>query len=420
MPAHAWLTLITLSGMLAALVTGRVGAHVAVPGALAVLVAAGAVPAGDVVAGLANEGLVTVACLYVLAAGLRASGVVGRVTARLLGRPTSDLDAQARIIGPVAMMSTVMNNTPLVAVCLPLLQEYARRHRIAPSRLLLPLSYAAILGGTCTLIGTSTNVVVNGLILAHDAAHPEAPIQPFGMFTLTPVGLPVTLAGVAYMLLAGRALLPVRPPGDDLGAASEGDALPPARAWVAPLMMGLFVVLSATGAVETRTAAIVAAAGVVLLGGVDLATARATIDWPVLAIIAAGLGLGAAMERSGLAAVAADVVLGGVAGAGPTALLAGIYALTWALTSVLSNSAAAVLVFPVAWRAAQAAGLPLEPVAIAVAIAASCEFTTPIGYQTNLMVLRPGGYRVIDYVRFGAPLTLVCGVVAVAVLRAWR
>ena len=337
MPAHAWLTLITLSGMLAALVTGRVGAHVAVPGALAVLVAAGAVPAGDVVAGLANEGLVTVACS--LRPRRRPAGERrGRPGDGAAAGPSDlDLDAQARIIGPVAMMSTVMNNTPLVAVCLPLLQEYARRHRIAPSRLLLPLSYAAILGGTCTLIGTSTNVVVNGLILAHDAAHPEAPIQPFGMFTLTPVGLPVTLAGVAYMLLAGRALLPVRPPGDDLGAASEGDALPPARAWVAPLMMGLFVVLSATGAVETRTAAIVAAAGVVLLGGVDLATARATIDWPVLAIIAAGLGLGAAMERSGLAAVAADVVLGGVAGAGPTALLAGIYALTWALTSVLGN-----------------------------------------------------------------------------------
>jgi di/tricarboxylate transporter len=100
-------------------------------------------------------------------------------------------------------------------------------------------------------------------------------------------------------------------------------------------------------------------------------------------------------------------------------LLTGVYVLTWGLTSVLSNTAAAVLVFPVALRAAQSAGVAAEPLAMAIAMAASCEFTTPIGYQTNLMVQGPGGYRLGDYLRFGGPLTLICGVVAVTLLATW-
>ena len=137
----------------------------------------------------------------------------------------------------------------------------------------------------------------------------------------------------------------------------------------------------------------------------------------MLVVIGAGLGLGEAMEQSGLAAVVADTVLGAAGRSGPTMLVAAVYALTWGLTSLLSNSEAAVLVFPIAWRAALAAGMPFEPFTIAIAIAASCEFTTPIGYQTNLMVLGPGGYRVSDYIRFGGPLTVLCGIVTGAMLR---
>jgi di/tricarboxylate transporter len=148
----------------------------------------------------------------------------------------------------------------------------------------------------------------------------------------------------------------------------------------------------------------------------DISTARQTVDWPVLLVIGAGLGLGRAVEQSGLADVLAQGMLAVVAGSGPAAVVAGVYGLTWALTSVLSNTAAAVLVFPVALRAASAAQLAFEPLAIAIAIAASCEFTTPIGYQTNLMVQSPGGYRLSDYLRFGGPLTILCAVVAVTLI----
>ncbi len=172
----------------------------------------------------------------------------------------------------------------------------------------------------------------------------------------------------------------------------------------------------ALGWLATLTAAMLAGGAMLLLRCTDVSVARQTVDWPVLIVIGAGIGVGKAVESSGLAIVAAEGVFSATAGGGPVWLLAGVYALTWALTSVLSNSAAAVLMFPVALRAAQASGLAFEPIAMAIAIAASCEFTTPIGYQTNLMVQGPGGYRLSDYIRFGAPLTLLCGIVAVTLL----
>jgi di/tricarboxylate transporter len=589
MTFQAWLTATVIAGMMTALASNRLGAHLVMLGALGVLLAARVIDPGDAVAGVANEGLLTVACLYVVVAGLRQSGVVGRVATVLLGRPTTAVEAQWRVVGPVTALSAFVNNTPLVAVYLPLVSSLARRAGVPPSQLFLPLSYAAILGGVCTLVGTSTNVVVNGLLLDYNRAGQGPPLTPFGMFTLSPVGVPVALAGVAWMLLAGRRLLPARvaaghdddrrdymvalraepaarvvglgleaaglrhltglflahierrhevlhavgpdevvladdvlvfvgvrdsvvelhqipglvpvawdasagarhdhrlieaviapsspmvghtirdggfrtkyggvivavhrkgerlagklgdirlrggdavlieaPPGFaarhehspafHLVSGPEGPLLPRHhRAWVAAAIFLAFVVTSAAGWLATLHAALLAAVAMLVFGCTTLRVARQTVDWPVLVVIGAGIGVGKAVEASGLAAVVADAALGLTAGGGPVWLLAGVYALTWALTSVLSNTAAAVLVFPVALRAAQASGVAFEPLAMAIAMAASCEFTTPIGYQTNLMVQGPGGYRLGDYLRFGGPLTLICGIVAVTLLAA--
>lgn len=584
---QAVVTLAVVAVLLAALVVTSLGADVLTLGALAVLLAAGILTPAQAAAGFASEALLTLAGLYIVAAALTRSGAIALVSSRLLGEPRTDVAAQARVVLPVAALSAFVNNTPLVAVYLPLLQRLARRAGLAPSRLFLPLSYAAILGGLCTLIGTSTNIVVRGLMVAHNAAHPEVPVVPFGMFSTTPVGVPVALAGVAYLLLAGRRLLPGRSaetsrataarqytvamrvaPGcvvsgltveaaglrhlrglflahierhhavlpavgpdsvildddvlvfvgaldsvvdlqqvrglvpvaaDDAGnrhahqmveaivapgsplvgrtirdgsvrtryggvimavhrygtrlegklgdiRLQAGDSLlieapeefvrrhrdsavfhlltahdgtsPPRhdRAWAAVLMLVLFVGTSATGVLDTMTAALLAAVGVLVTRCLDVPSARAAVDWPVLVVLGAGLGIGRAVEQSGLAAALATGMLGPAVSGGLVPLLAAVYALTWLLTSVLSNSAAAVLVFPVAWQAAQAAGVPFEPVVLALTVAASCEFTTPLGYQTNLMVLGPGGYRVADYVRYGGPLTVICGVVTVLVL----
>lgn len=591
MTADAWFAAAVVAGVMAALAATRLAAERVMLAAVAVLVAAGLVPAADAMRGAVNEGVLTVACLYVVVAGLRQSGAVGLLAGRLLSQPPrSEMAAQARVVVPAAAISAFVNNTPLVAVAMPLVSAFARRHGLAPSRLFLPLSYAAILGGVCTLVGTSTNVVVQGLMLAHNRLPGATAVEPFQLFSLTPVGLPVAITGLAYMLLAGRVLLPARAtelavdreerdytvalavapgsavvglrvdaaglrhlsglflahieregallsavgpgeviragdvlvlvgvkasvvdlhqirglvpaevgdgaiareghrlveavvtassplvgptirdagfrtayggvivavhrrgerlpgklgdirlrPGDALlieappGFAarhaqarafqivdgSEGPVLPRHdRAWLALLVFAGFVVASATGLLSTLGAAAAAAVAMVVFRCTDVRPAWQSIDWPVLIVIAAGLALGAAVERSGLAAAVAEGVLGAVHGRGAGWIVAAIYGLTWALTSVLSNAAAAVLVFPVAVRAAASAGLAVEPLAMAIAIAASCEFTTPVGYQTNLMVLGPGGYRLGDYLRFGGPLTLACGAVAVGLITA--
>lgn len=159
----------------------------------------------EVAGALGNEGLVTVAVLFVVAAGLTHSGGSSRLGAPVLGRPRSIAAAQLRLMLPVVGVSAFLNNTTVVAAFLPMVKDWARALRLDPSKLLMPLSFAAVLGGICTLVGTSTNVVVQGLLV-------DAGLRPMGMFTLTAVGVPIALAGVAYVVVASRLLLPSRTP----------------------------------------------------------------------------------------------------------------------------------------------------------------------------------------------------------------
>lgn len=157
----------------------------------------------EVAAAFGNEGLVTVGVLFVLAAGLTHSGGTSRIGAPLLGRPKSVAAAQVRLMLPVSAVSAVLNNTAVVAMFLPVVKDWARQNRLDVSKLLIPLSYAAILGGMCTLIGTSTNIVVQGLMI-------DAEMDAMGMFTITPVGVPIAVIGLLYVMALSRFLLPSR------------------------------------------------------------------------------------------------------------------------------------------------------------------------------------------------------------------
>jgi di/tricarboxylate transporter len=210
---EAWVTLIVVASLF-----GALARSLASPDALMLLAASvlsllrlvsDRFPAPrDVASTLGNEGLVTVAVLFVVSTGLTHSGASARISARILGRPRGIAAAQIRMMLPVVAVSAFLNNTTVVATFLPVIKDWARSCRLDPTRLLMPLSFAAVLGGTCTLIGTSTNVVVQGLII--DAGLPR-----LSMFTLTPVGLPIAIAGMAYVMLASRVLLPARTPAAD-------------------------------------------------------------------------------------------------------------------------------------------------------------------------------------------------------------
>ena len=582
-----WITAGVLVVVVGGLCTGRFGADLVLLSGLAVLLALGVIDTGEAIAGFANPAVWTVAFLYIIAAGLKHTGALTSITARALGRPRSTVGAQARIMLPVAGASAFMNNTPIVAMFLPVLKDWAARNKIPASRLFMPLSFAAILGGTCTLIGTSTNLVVHGMIQQHNAAGYALP--QIGMFTLARVGIPLTILGVAYMLFFGRALLrnteaqmpsvedpreymtsmrvaesagisgqsieqaglrhlpglylsrieregehifavvpntrlhggdvlvfvgnvksvadlqrikglePVtsdevrkgmvprhraklieavvsssspmlgvsiregefrsrygavviaahrsgeriagklgdirlragdtlllEAPGEFVSAHADSKdfylvseleaAAAPVHhlAWAALLVLAGLILGMTIFAAHTMTVALIAALAMILLRCCTGPQARAAIDWQVFIVIGASFGLGAAMERSGLAELIARLVLEVAQPMGLFAVLGALYLITAGFTNIVTNNAAAVLMFPIAleaWRAGP--DWPFMPFAVVVAISASAGFATPIGYQTNLMVMGPGGYKPTDFLRFGLPLVLLTGLVCV-------
>lgn len=184
----------------------RIAPDIVTSGALTLLLVSGILTPEEALAGFSNPGMLTVAVLYVVVTGLTETGAVSWISQSLLGRPSGELSAQLRLMVPVSATSAFLNNTPVVAVFIPAVSEWARRNRLQLSKLLIPLSYASIAGGACTLIGTSTNLVVNGL-------YTERTGQPgFGLFDLAWVGIPVVLAVWLFILSTSRWLLPAREP----------------------------------------------------------------------------------------------------------------------------------------------------------------------------------------------------------------
>lgn len=191
---QGWFALALILVVLATLAFTRLAPHLVLMAALTILSVTGIITADQALAGFSNEGLITVAAMFVVAAGIHASGGVDLLVHHLMGHPKTVRQAQARVVIPVTMLSGFLNNTPLVATMIPAVHSLAKKIDMAPSKLMIPLSYAAILGGMLTLIGTSTNLVVNGQYQAL-TGNPG-----FSLFSITPVGLPVALVGVVFML----------------------------------------------------------------------------------------------------------------------------------------------------------------------------------------------------------------------------
>lgn len=587
--------------MVGLMAMGRFAPDIIMMGVLTVLLVTGILNPEEAIQGFANRGVMTVGMLYIIASAMKETGAMSRITALLLGRPKDERSAQIRLIFPVAVMSGFINNTPIVAMFLPTLAGIARRCRIAPSKLFMPLSFASILGGVCTLIGTSTNVITSKLLSDEQMTVDGGPVTldnpalEFGMFTLAKVGLPIAVVGLAYILIFGRRLLPDRlnpiedaetheqgyhaalkvslgspivgktveaanlrnlpglflsrierehdsivavsptekiqtgdvlvfvgqlesvvelqqikglvpesidsqddeqeaepgsqyrpnlriveavvsnnsslvgmtirqsgirtrygavvvavrrqgqqipgklgeirlrpgdtllleaPPGFSGRFGSTNDfylvnesgtpaALRHDRAWASIGILALLVVLISFRIFPPMTAAMLAAGLMILTRCCTGPQARRGIDFQILTVIGASFGIGQAMIKTGLAEDISMAIVSVCASMGPYGLLAAIYALTTVFTATMTNNAAAVLMFPIGIGIAASQGLNPMPFVVAITVAASCEFSTPIGYQTNLMVMGPGGYRWLDYTRFGGPLTLLCGAVCV-------
>jgi len=584
----AWLTFGTVALLFVALTRNLAPPDLLFLGATALLAAAGVITPEQAFAGFSNHGVLTVAVLFVVAAGLRETGVLDYVGHRLLGRARSDRGALARLAGVVMPLSAFLNNTPIVALFVPVVLDWSRRNGVSPSRLLIPLSYLAILGGTCTLIGTSTNLVVNGLMI-------ENGLPGMGLFEIGRIGLPYALIGIGYLMLArrllpdrkelleqlgdsrreylaemrvqdgcrligqtianaglrqlpglflieidrdGRSIAPVGPddvivaedrlvftgivssiielektpglvpvadPAYEVSAkqqrrrrlceavvsessplvgrtikeadfrASYGAAVVAVhrggqrverklgdvtlragdtlllqvrphfsrahrndsafylvsdvddwrplrrdRAWIALAAFVALLALTTTGAVPILVAATLCGVAMVGLGCVSPGEARRSVEWQVLVTIAAAFGVGSALQASGAATAVASWLVESTRVWGPVAALAAVYVAGALVTELITNNAAAVLMFPFCLETARLCDADPRPFLMALVLSASASFMTPIGYQTNMMVYGPGGYRFGDFLKVGAPLSLLLALVAIVLIpRIW-
>jgi di/tricarboxylate transporter len=325
-------------------------------------------------------------------------------------------------------LSAFLNNTPIVVLGAPVVRDAALTLNLSPKSYLMPLSYMAVLGGCCTLIGTSTNLLVNDM--ARVSGQPT-----FGLFEITPVGLSIALAGALYLLLVSRRLIwiggekmsdarqPIGEPevGDGgVGAAElfeEKQPFQPIKAFVA---LGIFVAVIAIAALEIAPIAASAFAGAVLLillRVISADQAYGGLRPEILILIAGMVVIGIAMEESGLAASATRGMIGTLAPLGPTAALVLLYGATLLLTELLSNATVAVLVTPLAVALAESFGVSPRPFLVAVMMAGSAAFATPFGYQTNVIVYQMGGYAYMDFVRVGLPLNLLTWAVGIVAIR---
>jgi len=202
---QAWLTVGIIGVIFATLIATETSTDVVLMGAITVLTIAGVLAPKEALAGFSNEGIITIAVLYVVVAGLEATGGNTIITEKFLSRPKSVTGALTRMMFPVTFISAFMNNTPVVAMFLPAVNDWAKQNRIAVSKLMIPLSYAAVLSGTVTMISTATNLLVNGMLL-------NAKGHSMHMFELTWVGLPITIIGVLFVVAFNKWLLPDRRP----------------------------------------------------------------------------------------------------------------------------------------------------------------------------------------------------------------
>lgn len=425
MTAPQVIALSVLLAVVAALVWGKVRADVVALTATAVLLATKTLRPVEVQAAFASPAIIALASLFVIAYAMELSGLLG-----LLIRYATRLCARFGAAGLWAMIglggaaSAFMNNTPIVVLAAPIVKDVAESLRRSPKRFLIPLSYVTILGGACTLIGTSTNLLVNDM--ARNAGQPA-----FSMFEMTAVGLTIAAVGATYLLLFSARLLrtdrkdvdeaplpqaEMNDPADDPALVPTDRPVRPPAAIASLVVFVAVVTVAALGWAPIAASAFSGAVLLVLIRAITVEEAYRGLRPDILFLIAGMVVVGLSMQITGLAATATDRLAAWVGVLGPLAALAIVYGATLFLTEILSNAAVAVLLTPVAVALAENLGVSPRPFLVAVMMAASAAFATPFGYQTNVLVYQLGGYSYADFVRIGLPLNLITWAVGVAVI----
>ena len=366
-------------------------------------------------AGLSDSNVVLFAGMFVVGASLFETGVAKKIGDFVVNKAKGNaIMLTLGVMTICALLSAVLSNTGTTAVLLPVSIGIANSAGWNRGQILMPLALAAGLGGTLTLVGTPPNLVVNGVLSQTPG------LAQFGFFEFALIGGPLTIAGFIYLLTIGRKLLPDRPYTGDgavAAAATEEAVVPAWKQWVSSGIILGVVIIMAADLMPLQVAATLGAILCVLTGTIEEKKAYRSIDWTTIFLFAGMLPLAGAMARTGAGQMIADVVLGVMGeNAGPYMVMSVMFFLTSALTQFMSNTASTTLLAPIG--VAIAAGLGASPHAIlmTIAIAASCAFATPVGTPPNTLVLGPGGFNFMDYVKVGLPLILVCYIVSVIVI----
>ncbi len=578
-------TSLILIALTTILVLELIEVDIAIFSSLILLVIGGVIDVKEAFSGFSNHGMLTVAFLFVVAGALQKTAAIDQFGHVVLGRGKKTSITLLRFLPGVASISAFFNNTPIVAILIPTIVGWAKKKNISSSKLLIPLSYAAILGGLCTLIGTSTNLVVHGLML-------ENGMKGFSFFEISKVGIPMAIIGILLLSFFGHRLLPDRKepiaelgektrefvaemkvgsnfeklgcsiedaglrhlkglflfqierdkklltsvspdenillndrlffvglpetimdlrkikglillkdivfdpsnydseevstfevvissnsplvgkcvreskfrtyydaviiaihrsgdrikekigdivlrPGDTLmilanrdfidlwynkrdfflvSRSADVESKPKIYSYLSLTVLILMIAMMAFQVVPVLLAVSTASIILIISGTISPYSARNSIDWKVILVIASAFGIAKGMLNSGVASFLAEKVISVSGSLGPIGLIAVIYFITSFYTEIITNNAAAALIVPVAISVSGSAGIDPIPLLIAVAIAASASFATPIGYQTNLMVYGPGGYKFKDYLKIGIPMNLIMGVIAVILI----
>ena len=501
--------LLSLLGMVIALILDKMRPGMVLFSVVVLFLCAGILSPKEMLEGFSNKGMITVAMLFLVSEGVRQSGALGQVIKKLLpvGK-TTVFKAQLRMLPSIAFISAFLNNTPVVVIFAPIIKRWAQAVHLPATKFLIPLSYVTILGGICTLIGTSTNLVVHGMIL-------EAGYEGFTMFELGKVGVFIAIAGIIYLFLFSKKLLPDARPdtavpdeeeekgeslhrveavlgarfpginktlaefnfkrhygaevkeikkrngqriteklsevvlreGDTLVVMADDTFIPTwgessvfvmlangkdtepvpgkKKRWFALILLILMILGATVGELPVTQEMFpnikldmffFVSVTTIIMAWTKIFPARKYtkyISWDILITIACAFAISKAMVNSGVADGVASYIIGLSHNYGPHVLLAILFIITNLFTELITNNAAAALAFPLALAISQQLGVDPTPFFVVICMAASASFSTPIGYQTNLIVQGIGNYKFTDFVRIGLPLNIITFLISV-------
>ena len=410
----AVLTLIVLGVAAFFFVTELIPLAVTAMGASIALGLLGVLTPKQVFSGLSNSTVVLFAGMFVIGAAMFQTGLAQRIGITVVhAAGTGEKRLMAAIMIVTIILSSVSSNTATVACLLPVVVQICAVARLAVSPQLMALAVAANVGGTITMIGTPPNILMSATLSASG-------LQPFGFFEFAWIGIPLSIAGVIYMLTIGRRLCPHGHVDSNLSDLTSDLPKDTRKMTICAIILILVVIamaLSKSINVPMQTAAIIGALACVITGCLTEKQAYGGIDWTTIFLFAGMLPLAEAMDKTGAGAMIANGVVGIIgSNASPLIIVMAMFLLSCGLTQFMSNTAAAALLAPIGISIAQSIGVSPFPVLMAIGIAASCAFTTPVATPPNTLILGPGKFRFMDYVKVGLPLVVVSMIVCTVVI----